>query len=352
VELGASFSDEPDRRCRHEGQDWAIEPLLQCESTATQLGIKGITQTIAYDPTARDLSVEITRARASKADALLVVCRLDRLSPDDATGLAEVGSHVVAQADYQQGVVKGAVHDLKEVVTANDPAPGRWRVRVTSSLGGPVRLEIDFDPHTAEADPGQAPFDVSNMDFFDDLNKYIADAGEHFEGVTVDQVLADPSVLNEFDSVVVANDFMPGFVFPAEVVFTGEPQETIEFGFGPPKAAWYYGPFFRLLNTTPLKAIAFINRMLNHAALCRVADRPPRDPDPTRDDWSDHEGIALELTEATGRRHYIGDSHVWCWYRGTSVGPYACMSAVLALEAAMTMPAPEVTFEPFVMLGG
>jgi len=36
-----------------------------------------IAQTIAYDPTARDLSVEITRARASKADALLVVSRLN-----------------------------------------------------------------------------------------------------------------------------------------------------------------------------------------------------------------------------------------------------------------------------------
>jgi branched-chain amino acid transport system substrate-binding protein len=36
-----------------------------------------IAQTIAYDPTARDLSVEITRARASKADALLVVSRIN-----------------------------------------------------------------------------------------------------------------------------------------------------------------------------------------------------------------------------------------------------------------------------------
>jgi branched-chain amino acid transport system substrate-binding protein len=36
-----------------------------------------IVQTIAYDPTARDLSVEVTRARASKADALLVVSRLN-----------------------------------------------------------------------------------------------------------------------------------------------------------------------------------------------------------------------------------------------------------------------------------
>ncbi|HEY5516438.1 MAG TPA: hypothetical protein VIK12_09555, partial [Pengzhenrongella sp.] len=109
-------------------------------------------------------------------------------------------------------------------------------------------------------------------------------------------------------------------------------RHGLKFGFGPPQAAWYYGPFFRLLKASPLKAIAFINRMLDHAALYRVTDHPRRDTDPTRDDWADHEGVTLELTEATGRRRYVGDSHVWCWYRGTSVGPYSCMSALLALE--------------------
>lgn len=109
-------------------------------------------------------------------------------------------------------------------------------------------------------------------------------------------------------------------------------RHGLEFGFGPPQAAWYYGPFFRLLNTTPLKAIAFINRMLNHAALYRVTDQPPRDRDPSQINWADYEGVTLQLTEVTGRRHYVGDSQVWCWYRGTSVGPYACMSALLALE--------------------
>lgn len=105
-----------------------------------------------------------------------------------------------------------------------------------------------------------------------------------------------------------------------------------EFGFGPPQAAWYYGPFFRLLNTSPPKAIAFINRMLNHAAFYRVSDHPRSASDPTREDWVEHDGVTLELSEATGSRHYVGDAHVWSWYRGTSVGPYACMSALLALE--------------------
>jgi branched-chain amino acid transport system substrate-binding protein len=36
-----------------------------------------ITETISYDPAAKDLSVEVSKAKASKADFLLVVCRLN-----------------------------------------------------------------------------------------------------------------------------------------------------------------------------------------------------------------------------------------------------------------------------------
>ncbi|WP_277213148.1 helix-turn-helix domain-containing protein [Isoptericola croceus] len=100
-------------------------------------------------------------------------------------------------------------------------------------------------------------------------------------------------------------------------------------GFGVPAAAWYYGPFFRLLNSRPIETIAFINRMLDHAARFRVdkmstyrhgSDAP-----------EDLEGVRLDLP-GIGERLFVGDSHVWAWYRGTSVGPYACMSALLALE--------------------
>ncbi|MBT8162723.1 MULTISPECIES: hypothetical protein [Arthrobacter] len=100
-------------------------------------------------------------------------------------------------------------------------------------------------------------------------------------------------------------------------------------GFGAPQAAWYYGPFFRLLTTIPADAIGFINRMLDHAAKFRVGQlstnrRYSVDPEAL-------EGLELQL-HGTARRLYVGDSHVWAWYRGTSVGPYVCMSALLALE--------------------
>ena len=42
----------------------------------TQLPFK-IVETISYDPAARDLSVEVSKAKAAKADFLLVVCRLN-----------------------------------------------------------------------------------------------------------------------------------------------------------------------------------------------------------------------------------------------------------------------------------
>lgn len=100
-------------------------------------------------------------------------------------------------------------------------------------------------------------------------------------------------------------------------------------GFGSPAAAWYYGPFFRLLNTCPAEAIGFINRMLDHAARFRV-ERPETygDQDGEPEDLA---GVRLDLP-GIGDRLYIGDGQAWAWYRGTSVGPYACMSALLALE--------------------
>jgi hypothetical protein len=99
-------------------------------------------------------------------------------------------------------------------------------------------------------------------------------------------------------------------------------------GFGLPQSAWYYGPFFRLLNAIPAEAIGLINRMLDHAAKFRVGQQPAGyiegNPEALQ-------GVELDLSE-TGRRLFVGDSHVWAWYRGTSVGPYACMSALLAVE--------------------
>jgi len=102
-------------------------------------------------------------------------------------------------------------------------------------------------------------------------------------------------------------------------------------GLGARMASWWYGPFFNLLNVRPLETISMINRMLDHAAAVRVGqlgslqqNLPTEEPGPPS-------ATELQLPRV-GPRRCVGDSHVWAWYRGSSVGPYPCMSALLALE--------------------
>jgi hypothetical protein len=97
--------------------------------------------------------------------------------------------------------------------------------------------------------------------------------------------------------------------------------------YGFPFAGYHFGPFFHLLLRAPVEAVGVINRMLDHAALHAV--------DSTRMGLQGisrgHEHVSLDIL-GTGRRDYVGDGPVYQWYRGTSHGPYPCMSALLALE--------------------
>ena len=96
--------------------------------------------------------------------------------------------------------------------------------------------------------------------------------------------------------------------------------------------SWHLGPFFALFQSDFRTGVAVLNRMLNHAANTRArvlarlhtADHFPEDLDisPYQAD--------LEITGES--RQYVGDSHVYLWYRGTGVGSYPCMSALQALE--------------------
>ncbi|MGH2892600.1 MAG: hypothetical protein ACRDPM_04930 [Solirubrobacteraceae bacterium] len=104
-------------------------------------------------------------------------------------------------------------------------------------------------------------------------------------------------------------------------------------GFGvTPLAAWYRGPFMALFQSDFRNGVAVLNRMLNHAALARARTLAGhyRYGAPVDDRELDAYRTAFNITGA--RRIYIGDEHVWIWYRGTGVGPYPCMSALQALE--------------------
>ena len=97
-------------------------------------------------------------------------------------------------------------------------------------------------------------------------------------------------------------------------------------------AAWHLGPFMPLFQTDFRNGVAVLNRLLNHAARIRArtlarlyrAALPPQD-----DDVGPYQ---TELKITGTRQLYIGDEHVWRWYRGRGVGPYPCFSALQALE--------------------
>lgn len=109
-------------------------------------------------------------------------------------------------------------------VDVNEPEPGRWRVRVEDGDGGAVfRAEIDFTTGLAWANPGQVGYRVSNLRFFEDLNRYTPNP---LEAVTADDVISGRVDLARFDSLVVADEMLPGYVEPPP---TGPAQGPIVF---------------------------------------------------------------------------------------------------------------------------
>ena len=87
------------------------------------------------------------------------------------------------------------------------------------------------------------------------------------------------------------------------------------------------GPFLALFRTNYLAGVSLLNRMLDHSALRRVRSSYGYQPLA-----ADHEDEKQVLSISGQPREYVGDGHVWLWYRGTGVGPYPCMSALQALE--------------------
>ncbi|MCK0115587.1 hypothetical protein MWU57_00930 [Isoptericola sp. S6320L] len=98
---------------------------------------------------------------------------------------------------------------------------------------------------------------------------------------------------------------------------------------GVPLASYLHGPFLAMFRADYVGGVAFLNRMLDHAARFRVRRSAARRFEMGADDETE----VSETLSITGEsRKYAGDGHVWLWYRGTGVGPYPCMSALQALE--------------------
>ena len=135
-------------------------------------------------------------------------------------------------------------------------------------------------------------------------------------------------LLAELTEAYYLDDEVDDFDFNAEGVRRHRAQS---FGVVP-QAAWYRGPFMSLFQSDFRNGVGMLNRLLNHAARIRVGKLARLDQR-NRQLVSDSLGVyENDLDIAGARRLYIGDEHVWRWYRGTGVGPYPCLSALQALE--------------------
>jgi hypothetical protein len=127
-----------------------------------------------------------------------------------------------------------------QAVHTNMPMPGLYRICVRGELttsgvrdkavAGSVDLDITFTREKAWENPGQLPYDVTNMKFFTDLAKNMAPG--QLVPVNVDDVLAGTVDLDQFTSLVVADNPLPGF---SEPIATGPAQAG--FVHEPPTAA-------------------------------------------------------------------------------------------------------------------
>ncbi|MGH2778656.1 MAG: hypothetical protein ACRDJB_08390, partial [Actinomycetota bacterium] len=145
--------------------------------------------------------------------------------PGDEEGCREVAHYFNQSPLYLQA---GARIDL------NDPKPGPYRIRPEAGRLLPTNFHVSFSNASAYPVPDQAPYDVSRMDFFTDLNKYVA-PGSELTPVSVDSILRrGRRSIRAYDSIVVADDFMPGFVAqdgaPAPA---GDPQADESFSLSP-----------------------------------------------------------------------------------------------------------------------
>ncbi|MGH2377217.1 MAG: CARDB domain-containing protein [Candidatus Limnocylindria bacterium] len=108
-------------------------------------------------------------------------------------------------------------------IAVNDPIPGRYRIRLDQAPPGIHHVDIDFTEGQAWPDPGQEPYSVTNVEFFEELRPYLADGGS-ISRLTPEDILAGAS-LDAFDTIVLPHEALAGWYDPAPTGPT-QPDET------------------------------------------------------------------------------------------------------------------------------
>lgn len=247
-------------------------------------------------------------------------------------GDVEVGQHDRHDRDTGEQVRKVVLAWLRGLIKSQaGPLPLRQQVRDRLLASSPE----DHDEFAVEALAMLGPDLDHHAEAF--LRQLADDGGGHLA----------PAV-ESAGAVIALSEYQPRLLLALAEAYYIEPHDAEHFGswglldegirhharaggVGPPLAGWYFGPFYRLLHARPVDALALINRMLDRAAIARVGGPNPDQPADADAPELSPLGVELDLP-GVGARHCVGDEHVWSWYRGSSVGPYPCISALLAVE--------------------
>jgi len=176
--------------------DGTTEPVYEFDVLGPDDGFfnGGLTVTATY-----------TNAQGASPADLITALHVDRYTKED----EGEPRWVTVNSHWNQNQAYAAAG---HTVNVNSPLPGRWRVRFDTAPPGVHRIDIDFTGGLSWPDPGQLPYDVTSTKFFEDLRAYLP-TGASLTRVTADEILGGLD-LSQFDTLVLANDPLPGYDDP------------------------------------------------------------------------------------------------------------------------------------------
>jgi hypothetical protein len=100
-------------------------------------------------------------------------------------------------------------------IDVNLPEAGEYRVATSGEGLGPVHVDIEFSDMQGWPDPGQRAYDVSNLDFFEDLQPFAG--ASKLQPAPLDDVIDGTVDLDGYDTLVIADGaYLPGFLPPPD----------------------------------------------------------------------------------------------------------------------------------------
>jgi hypothetical protein len=185
------------------------------------------------------MRVEGTSSNVQGVGNGLVSMRVQCKGCDEHPGVKESDEFVTVAESYNQSP---AYLQSGVVATVNHPQaydkdgkPVEWRAQLVNAAGvGNVKVIFTKGRASEDGDTGggqppeQRAYDVANTDFFKDLNPFIPGKAQDLDEVDPRAVIDGKQSLDNFDTIALADNALPGYV--------GEIGGVLEGKIGPPTA--------------------------------------------------------------------------------------------------------------------